>query len=151
MSDQEPNSINAEHENSSKESHILSCERCARRKIKCDRSGDGCLNCKRAAVPCRVISRPRLPRGRITRPSRVSSDLKARLLRLESLVNSYAQHPDAPDASQLSDSPQAREGSSDDVLYTSAPKGVSRYMGSQFWTGLSQEVRMHVVTNRILG
>lgn len=137
--------IDNEPEKGGKQSHVLSCERCSRRKIKCDRDYSGCQNCKKARVPCNVVLRPRLPRGRRNGPGKVNSDLKARLLRLEGLVNSYAQQGEgASDASQSSDSPQTSLGSGEDGSHGNTPKGVSRYIGSKFWSGLGQEVCLTV-------
>ena len=124
---------------SNKEAHILSCERCARRKIKCDRSGDGCLNCKKAGVQCHVVARARLPRGRSTKTLKANSDLKARLIRLESLVNSYAQHGE-DSSSRSSDTPPHLLD--DDSASINGSRGVNKYIGREFWSGLSQEVSL---------
>ncbi|KAF3481325.1 VrtR2 [Arthroderma uncinatum] len=85
----------------------LSCALCRDRKLKCDKL-DPCTNCTSSGAVCVPIHRPRLPRGRHARRTRpktastappptnetgtaaptaaASSDLTARVHRLESLV-----------------------------------------------------------------
>ncbi|EFR03598.1 C6 zinc finger domain-containing protein [Nannizzia gypsea CBS 118893] len=91
----------------------LSCELCRERKVKCDKL-DPCTNCASAGVVCIPVRRPRLPRGaHVQRMRRISpedpeasiqvdvpssagagagiavvDDLKERIRRLESLVDS---------------------------------------------------------------
>lgn len=91
---------------------------------------------------CNVIARPRLPRGRRTRTGKAHSDLKARLQKLEDLVNTaYAQHGDDKNSaiSHSSNTPPFLTPQ-DENEPSNAPKGVSRFVGREFWAGLSQEV-----------
>ncbi|KAL3471080.1 hypothetical protein BJX99DRAFT_238163 [Aspergillus californicus] len=61
----------------------LTCQSCARRKVKCDK-GSPCGNCVRNNIPCIAVERRRLPRGRTRRPkAEHAQNLSDRLRKLE--------------------------------------------------------------------
>lgn len=122
----------------------LTCELCRDRKVKCDKL-EPCSSCLLAGVQCVSIHRPRLPRGRHAQrlsralPSSVSSltnasgrgniapgetndELKERVRKLESLVQSLDSARTAIASSSIGSPSSKKEGLDD------------------FWEDLVQEV-----------
>ncbi|KAB8576206.1 hypothetical protein FH972_025734 [Carpinus fangiana] len=146
----------------------LACEPCKKRKIKCDREYPTCTTCRLFNRECIAVIRPRLPRGRKGGRKEASSELRARVNRLESLVQSLSKtsppkaaaeekQPQPPfrsphASSDASSQGQARHDSStspSDASSSSRGKKDSisdggtettRYLGSSLWDTLSEEV-----------
>lgn len=68
----------------------LACEPCKKRKIKCDREYPTCTTCRLFNRQCIAVIRPRLPRGRKGGRKEASSELRARVNRLENLVQTLS-------------------------------------------------------------
>ncbi|KAL8711768.1 MAG: hypothetical protein Q9220_003939 [cf. Caloplaca sp. 1 TL-2023] len=144
----------------------LSCGTCRERKVRCDKN-QPCSTCQRAKVPCIFPSAKRLPRKRQGERKKTNEKLLQRLNRLEALVEKAgldekegqviektarysldsANHS-SPD--KLSDGDvmqKKRERSETSQSSGSQPVGktalegeMSRYLGSNFWASLSDEV-----------
>ena len=112
-----------------------SCELCQRRKVRCDK-GNPCSTCRRAGVKCEVSIRRRLPRGRNGGRRKGDTDLKARIAKLENLVSTLGGDT-SPTTSFPAVEPE-RKGS--DGLQREPSGDMSRYLGSSFWSNLSNEV-----------
>ncbi|KAF7597157.1 hypothetical protein BBP40_009496 [Aspergillus hancockii] len=154
----------------------LSCELCRERKVKCDKV-DPCTNCVSAGAVCVAVHRPRLPRGVHARRSRrvsttpapvvsaeapmgrqidVSSstvaagdDLKERIHRLETLVNSMRSSTTSPCLTPVSQSvinyscsAPITSGSCSPSLPTSLQKqGPLTQDPDNFWDNLAGETQ----------
>lgn len=149
----------------------LSCGTCRERKVRCDKS-QPCSTCQRAKVPCIFPSAKRLPRKRQGERKKTSEKLLQRLNRLEALVEKAGlDEKEAPPVGSekgekklnLNSPPQAspkklsngdiiqkkRERSETSLSSGSQPIGktavegeMSRYLGSNFWANLSDEVSL---------
>jgi Fungal Zn(2)-Cys(6) binuclear cluster domain len=130
----------------------LSCEFCRQRKIKCDKLNP-CTNCQKAGVNCESVRRKRLPRGRHTssKPGETTQDLRAKIDRLEALVNvaiaesatgstAGSEKGDAPvfstDGGLVSSSADCHKPSPANSGSTTE----SRPMAPQFWTNMIKEI-----------
>ena len=132
----------------------LSCTSCRHRKVKCDKTKP-CSACRRSNVECIFPNRPFKPRGR----QGGSKEITQRLQRLEGLVGKLGGENAAgallnggslpaplDSARHRQASIKERQGSSSesprsqDVDPISQPDG-SRYLGNDFWSSLSGEVR----------
>lgn len=144
----------------------LSCGTCRERKVRCDKN-QPCSTCQRAKVPCIFPSAKRLPRKRQGERKKTNEKLLQRLNRLEALVEKAGldekdgqpvkkekQSPDLSNHSspgKLSNGDVAqkrRERSETSQSSGSQPYGksalegeMSRYLGSNFWASLTDEVR----------
>ena len=128
-----------------------SCELCRRRKVRCDKT-DPCTTCRRAGLQCVYVPRPRLSRGRNGGRPKGTPDWRARLGRLESLVeelktvatqsNGQGAAPVASSPDDIAKAPElsATTVSSPETSSTSKSDGMDRYIGSSFWNMLSGEV-----------
>ncbi|KAK4507397.1 hypothetical protein PRZ48_001132 [Zasmidium cellare] len=118
--------------------HIrLACQACQRKKIKCDRTFP-CGQCQRSSLQCAQSTRK--PRVKRVGKKAVDSELRSRITKLESLVESLngevgAQEEEIPKAVP-SENPQHPQEQHD------APSpSVGKYMGSPFWATLVNEVQ----------
>ncbi|KAL8836910.1 MAG: hypothetical protein Q9205_002817 [Flavoplaca limonia] len=145
----------------------LSCGTCRERKVRCDKN-QPCSTCQRAKVPCIFPSAKRLPRKRQGERKKTNEKLLQRLNRLEALVEKAGldekdgQKVDkkkesigcttshsSPEKLSNGDVPRKnRERSETSQSSGSQPGGgktalegeMSRYLGSNFWANLSDEV-----------
>ncbi|KAL9595960.1 MAG: hypothetical protein Q9219_006120 [cf. Caloplaca sp. 3 TL-2023] len=144
----------------------LSCGTCRERKVRCDKN-QPCSTCQRAKVPCIFPSAKRLPRKRQGERKKTNEKLLQRLNRLEALVEragldekdgqsvgkekrTSPDSPSHPTPKQLSNGDivqKKRERSETSLSSGSQPAGktalegeMSRYLGSNFWANLSDEV-----------
>ncbi|KAL8704656.1 MAG: hypothetical protein Q9201_002190 [Fulgogasparrea decipioides] len=143
----------------------LSCGTCRERKVRCDKN-QPCSTCQRAKVPCIFPSAKRLPRKRQGERKKTNEKLLQRLNRLEALVEkagldekegqAVKKEKRSPNPSNHS-SPgrfsngdglqKKRERSETSQSSGSQPFGktalegeMSRYLSSNFWASLSDEV-----------
>jgi len=136
---------------------LLSCELCTKRKIRCDKR-QPCSACVKADKQCVPVVRQRLPRGRRGGRKDANNELRARLRRLEDLVQSLGcssanQQPSLRTSTsspsvETADSP--RQDGNDFVHRRSLPlsdlspgpnsNDINRLLGSTVWTQLSDEV-----------
>lgn len=150
----------------------LSCGTCRERKVRCDKN-QPCSTCQRAKVPCVFPSAKRLPRKRQGERKKTNEKLLQRLNRLEALVEkagldekdgqaiekktkqSSVCTPTHSSPEKLSNGDalrKKRERSETSQSSGSQPGGgktalegeMSRYLGSNFWANLSDEVRFMV-------
>ena len=155
-----PTTASGDH---SKQLKPLSCTSCRQRKVKCDKS-DPCGACQRSSIGCVFPNRLRLPRGRQGGAKPKTAELANRLSRLESLIKKYeqagngnildlpAEDPSSPATNQSSgSSPPTSEGQSKDSVENMQPNKVTvkkepaagdttRFLSSDFWTNLNDEV-----------
>ncbi|KAI4263155.1 MAG: hypothetical protein L6R42_001695 [Xanthoria sp. 1 TBL-2021] len=146
----------------------LSCGTCRERKVRCDKN-QPCSTCQRAKVPCVFPSAKRLPRKRQGERKKTNEKLLQRLNRLEALVEkagldekdgqaiekktkqSSVCTPTHSSPEKFSNGDalrKKRERSETSQSSGSQPGGgktalegeMSRYLGSNFWANLSDEV-----------
>ncbi|KAL8943689.1 MAG: hypothetical protein Q9216_000888 [Gyalolechia sp. 2 TL-2023] len=146
----------------------LSCGTCRERKVRCDKN-QPCSTCQRAKVSCIFPSAKRLPRKRQGERKKTNEKLLQRLNRLEALVEKAGldekdsqvvgkEKKGSPD-SPIHSAPRKvsngdtvhkkRERSETSQSSGSQPAGktalegeMSRYLGSNFWASLSDEVNV---------
>ncbi|EMC99730.1 hypothetical protein BAUCODRAFT_119315 [Baudoinia panamericana UAMH 10762] len=114
----------------------LACQGCQRKKIKCDRTFP-CGQCTRSNLQC--IPSTRKPRVRHGGKRAVDSELRSRITKLESLVESLSgevglQHTPEHDEDASNETHEAPE-------VDTPSRSVGRYLGSSFWDSLSTEVQ----------
>ena len=140
----------------------LSCTNCRQRKVKCDKS-DPCAACKRAGVECIFPNRTRVPRGRRSVNQAKNAEITRRIRRLEGLIEKFgalAEEKGLDDSltdgaaatpqslgpsSHRSNEPNkaagrkaaARDGGSSK---RTSEEDLDRYVSSDFWKNLSNEV-----------
>lgn len=115
--------------------HIrLACQACQRKKIKCDRNFP-CGQCGRSGLQC--VPSTRKPRARHVGKRAVDSELRSRISKLESLVESLS-----GDMQVSEDTPKSEDSETDsqDPPKDTSP-AVGKYMGSPFWSSLTTEVQ----------
>jgi len=113
--------------------HIrLACQACQRKKIKCDRSFP-CGQCLRSGLQC--VASTRKPRTRHVGKRAVDSELRNRITKLESLVESLSGEVCLP-----SDSTTRDARASVDSAEAPSPSA-GKYIGSPFWSSLTTEVQ----------
>ena len=125
---------------SAERQHIrLACQACQRKKIKCDRFFP-CGQCTRSNLSC--VPSTRKPRARHTGKRALDSELRNRISKLENLVESLSgdvapgsSHTDTPDKDEHDAEPTPEEPSRKSSV------AVEKYMGSQFWSSLTNEVQ----------
>jgi hypothetical protein len=128
---------------------VLSCSSCRLRKVKCDKTQPVCTQCTRASTQCVYPSRKPTRRAPRTR----QSELLERISRLETIVGKAdpsrleeldRASPGSPAAVSRSHTnidddatagPDASEGD-----HTTTADTASRYLGTEFWTNLCDEV-----------
>ena len=117
-----------------------SCERCRQRKVACDQN-DPCSVCTRSGVQCVFVDRPPLPRGRNGGRRKEAQGWKARLAKLEALVDKLeSQTMTEDDNAAQRDKSEPRVGT-ERAKHVEAPTdtGQSHYIGRPFWSMLSAE------------
>lgn len=127
---------------------ILACEGCKQRKIRCDRAYP-CAACRSSGRTCVAVVRPRLPRGRKGGRKETAGELKARINRLENLVQSLsdslpaqAGEPDSVNTENVS----SRSSSLSDPRPAASTRSNERklnfqnQLGGSLWETLSREV-----------
>jgi len=136
---------------------LLSCELCTKRKIRCDKR-QPCSACVKTDKQCVPVMRQRLPRGRRGGRKDANIELRARLRRLEDLVqtlggNSANQQPSlttSASSANVETSLSPRQDGNEVVPRRSLPlndlspgpnnNDINRLLGSTVWTQLSDEV-----------
>ena len=137
----------------------LSCGTCRERKVRCDKN-QPCSTCQRAKVSCIFPSAKRLPRKRQGERKKTNEKLLQRLGRLEALVEKAGldekegqtageKKPKTKGSpNQREPIRRDRERSETSQSSGSQPAGksvlegeMSRYLGSNFWANLTDEVR----------
>lgn len=147
----------------------LSCTSCRHRKVKCDKAKP-CSACRRSNSECIFPNRPFKPRGRQGGSKARNAEITQRLQRLEGLVGKLGGEsaagalingittpmPTPPGAANhrqgslrerqnsSSQSPRSQE-----IEQVSQADG-SRYLGNDFWTSLSGEVRQRLYLMRTI-
>ena len=128
---------------------VLSCSSCRLRKVKCDKAQPVCTQCIRASTQCVYPSRKPTRRAPRTR----QSELLERISRLENIVGKAdpsrleeldRESPGSQGAVSRShttcnDDAAGRPGASDGGQTTTADTA-ARYLGTEFWTNLCEEV-----------
>lgn len=147
----------------------LSCGTCRERKVRCDKN-QPCSTCQRAKVPCIFPSAKRLPRKRQGERKKTNEKLLQRLNRLEALVEKAGLDekddqvvgkekkgsPDSPihpapkkvcngdTVQKKRERSETSQSSGSQLAGKTALEGeMSRYLGSNFWASLSDEVNYH--------
>lgn len=139
----------------------LSCTNCRHRKVKCDKLSP-CSACRRSNIECVFPTRPFKPRGRQGGSRARNEEITKRLNRLEGLMtklggegaaNALLEEAEAKSGNresphdewprQTSESQTPKPQSMDSII---RPDG-SRYLSSDFWSTLSDEVGSFCVTN----
>ena len=144
----------------------LSCGTCRERKVRCDKN-QPCSTCQRAKVPCIFPSAKRLPRKRQGERKKTNEKLLQRLNRLEALVEKAgldekdgqaivkkkedslpATTHSTPEKLTNGDALRKKRERSETSQSSGSQTGgktalegeMSRYLGSNFWANLSDEV-----------
>ena len=141
----------------------LSCGTCRERKVRCDKN-QPCSTCQRAKVNCVFPSAKRLPRKRQGERKKTNEKLLQRLGRLEALVEKAGlddkegkpQRKKLPPTTQTPErkgsingsvvrpsraASETSHGSGSQPAGKSVLEGeMSRYLGSNFWANLTDEV-----------
>ncbi|KAK5166946.1 uncharacterized protein LTR77_007675 [Saxophila tyrrhenica] len=117
--------------------HIrLACQACQRKKIKCDRLFP-CGQCTRSGLQCTASTRK--PRARHAGKRAVDSELRSRISKLESLVESLSGEVGEQETPPSDAPAPPEEGTS---AQPARPSGaVDKYMSSNFWSSLTTEVQ----------
>ncbi len=115
--------------------HIrLACQACQRKKIKCDRLFP-CGQCNRSGLQCAPSTRK--PRARHLGKRAVDSELRSRISKLESLVESLS-----GELANQDDSPASDVAEDEAPEQTNGASGtMGKYMSSNFWQSLTNEVQ----------
>lgn len=140
-----PSSHSQTQSDSPDQQHIrLACQACQRKKIKCDRLFP-CGQCTRSALHC--VPSTRKPRARHAGKRAVDSELRNRISKLESLVESLSGEVGAGDGTPGSedeadeDEDDAQNADSKPNQRQSSSGNVGKYMSSNFWSSLTDEVQ----------
>jgi hypothetical protein len=121
------------------EQHIrLACQACQRKKIKCDRHFP-CGQCTRSSLQC--VPSTRKPRARHVGKRAVDSELRSRISKLESLVESLSGEVGAQEATPGSDEGEGEGDDEERPPRDPSSAMVGKYMGSSFWSSLTTEVQ----------
>lgn len=116
----------------------LACQACQRKKIKCDRTYP-CGQCTRSGLTCAASTRKQ--RARHAGKRGVDSELKNRISKLESLVESLS-----GDIGTAASSTGSETHGTDSEQSQQLPAGsgsapsMRKYVASPFWTSLTSEV-----------
>lgn len=136
-----PNCVtsNGNHGGSDDHQHIrLACQACQRKKIKCDRLFP-CGQCLRSNLQCTPSTRK--PRTRHGGKRAVDSELRNRISKLESLVESLSGEVGVSEGQTDGESrPNADRTQALREEDASSP-AVGQYLGSPFWSSLTIEVQ----------
>lgn len=138
-----PQSTTGPQTDPSERQHIrLACQACQRKKIKCDRYFP-CGQCTRSNLQCMPSTRK--PRARHTGKRALDSELRNRILKLENLVESLSGEVTTGIGASQADTPDHDDSTGDAEPTAAEPARkasvtVEKYMGSQFWSSLTNEV-----------
>jgi hypothetical protein len=81
----------------------LTCQPCARRKVKCDKKSP-CTNCLKHKILCVAVERPRCPRGRSgKRATSHHEQLRDRIAKLEQKIQDFLPSSGEGSAEMISD------------------------------------------------
>ncbi|OQO03866.1 hypothetical protein B0A48_10507 [Cryoendolithus antarcticus] len=116
----------------------LACQPCQRKKIKCDRTGPVCGQCIKSNLHCVPSSRKQ--RVRHAGKRAVDGELRSRISKLESLVESLSGEGGPADAGVEPDAQEQRELNCAQDKPDATP-AVNRFVASSFWSVLSTEVQ----------
>ena len=117
----------------------LACQACQRKKIKCDRTYP-CGQCTRSGLQCAASTRKQ--RARHAGKRGVDSELKNRIAKLESLVESLSGDIGTSSSSAGSETHAAdSEPSQQQPAGSGAAPSMRKYVASPFWTSLTSEVQ----------
>ena len=137
----------------------VTCVSCRQRKVKCSKTHP-CVACDRSGLSCVFPDRARLPRGRKRGSKATNGEILKRLNKLEELLaqSKSTQEGEAGQNSQDGESagrtPETNSPKNDNPSRTGSiggkenkaagkeegAGGLDRYLGSQFWNSLSNEV-----------
>lgn len=119
----------------------LACQPCQRKKIKCDRLGPTCGQCRKSNLQC--IPSTRKQRARHAGKRTIDNELRSRITKLESLVESLSSGEVAvPNSSLPADGATQQESpASSDSPDATSPSAVGKYVASPFWASLTEEVK----------
>lgn len=123
------------------EHHIgrLACQACQRKKIKCDRTYP-CGQCTRSNLHCSPSTRKQ--RARHAGKRGVDAELKQRISKLESLVESLSGDTATAPTSTGSDSNTTESPPPlQDTSGSAAVPSMRKYVASSFWSSLTSEVQ----------
>ena len=116
--------------------HIhLACQACQRKKIKCDRNFP-CGQCTHSSLHC--VPSTRKPRTRHAGRRAVDGELRTRISKLESLVDSLSGEVGLRDDTR---SGEASVTPATDVAENASTPSVGKYIGGSFWSSLTTEVQ----------
>lgn len=127
--------------NTASDHHIgrLACQACQRKKIKCDRTYP-CGQCTRSNLHCSPSTRKQ--RARHVGKRGVDAELKQRISKLESLVESLSGDAGTTNTSTGSDSNTTESPPPlNDTSGCGAVPSMRRYVASSFWASLTTEVQ----------
>ena len=117
----------------------LACQACQRKKIKCDRTFP-CGQCTRSGLTCAASTRKQ--RARHAGKRGVDSELKNRIAKLESLVESLSgDMTTAPSSSSSETHATDSEPPEKHPAGSGAAPSMRKYVASPFWTSLTSEVQ----------
>lgn len=119
----------------------LACQACQRKKIRCDRDFP-CKQCTRSNLACAPSSRK--PRTRQHAGKRaVDSELRNRISKLENLVETLSGEVGLPDEKNPKQEQDRDHNNDHGVSRTndSASPSVTKYIGTPFWSTLTNEVQ----------
>ncbi|GIZ39326.1 hypothetical protein CKM354_000271300 [Cercospora kikuchii] len=118
--------------------HIkLACQACQKKKIKCDRHFP-CGQCSRSSLAC--VPSQRKPRTRHAGKRAVDSELRSRISKLESLVETLSGEVGVPGTSSNDQEDEEPEDAKPQIDSPTPPK-VSKFLGTPFWATLTNEVQ----------
>ncbi|KAK5131231.1 hypothetical protein LTR08_001200 [Meristemomyces frigidus] len=117
--------------------HIrLACQTCQRKKIKC--RGFPCGQCNRSSLHC--IPSIRKSRTRHAGKRAIDGELRSRITKLESLVESLSGEVGLRDDAHAGEGEASTTLAAEAAEDTSSPS-VGKYIGSSFWSSLTTEVQ----------
>lgn len=129
--------LNGATSQSDSHAHIrLACQACQRKKIKCDRTFP-CGQCLKSNLEC--IASSRKQRARHAGKRAVDGELRSRIAKLESLVDSLSGDGSGSAERALSDDASVSSPRRTDSVDLDSPR-IGKYVASHFWSSLSTEM-----------
>lgn len=137
----------------------VTCVNCRQRKVKCSRTHP-CVACDRSGLSCTFPDRARLPRGRKRGSKATNGEILKRLNKLEELLAQSKNRQEGESGQKGQErepvqkipetsGPNTVDGCRTESLGMNRDKGIveeegvgglDRYLGSQFWSSLTNEV-----------
>jgi hypothetical protein len=136
--DTEGASMDSGMDDSSHPTGRLACQACQRKKIKCDRTYP-CGQCTRSNLTCTASTRKQ--RARHAGKRGVDSELKNRISKLESLVESLSGDIGTAPSSNGSENNATEATPSQHANGSGSAPSMRKYVASPFWTSLTSEVQ----------